>query len=126
MNRFKFRVWDIDQKYYLNQDGEYCFYLNHNDFQFPVPLSECLRDTKRYIVQQFTGLTDTNNKEIYEGDILTNEFVNPENQTVIYENGKFTVTNITIGCNDLFDEISQSAVHRIIGNIFENPELLKS
>jgi len=110
----KFRAWDIKNKTWSK-------WIRENSLAPGIDLAA----DENFVFQQYTGLKDNEGNEIYEGDILTNNFVNPDNQIVIYENGKFTVTDITIGCNDLFDEISQSARHRIIGNIFDNPELLK-
>jgi len=56
-NRFKFRVWDFTIKRFdtqIYQVGE----------QFGHP-SSC-----DWIAQQYTGLTDSNDNPIYEGDIL--------------------------------------------------------
>ena len=84
-------------------------------------------------VGQFTGLKDKNGKEIYVGDIIKWITIGEEggnfedigvetdmgNHEVIFENGKFTTTkpNIPIG------HINKRC--EVIGNKFENPELLK-
>ena len=69
-------------------------------------------------VGQFTGLKDKNGKEIYEGDILTDEF---ESIGVVeWRDGAFVV-NFQI--TDCFDDLYQMWS---IGNIHDNPELLKT
>lgn len=71
-------------------------------------------------VGQFTGLTDKNGKEIYEGDVLSKEpFLK-----VTFENGGFCFSNDLLSGSD---RLSQERVGRlsIISNIHENPELCK-
>jgi len=70
MRELKFRVWDLEKKFYLNQDDEFHFYEPDRGWQCPIPLCECLRDKKRYVVQQYTGVRDENNYLIFEGDII--------------------------------------------------------
>jgi len=70
-------------------------------------------------LMQFTGLRDKNDKEIYEGYICKSQYFLPGE--VIFKNGSF-----------LFCDITQSDVEsvypdnewEVIGNKFENPELL--
>ena len=78
-----------------------------------------------YDWMQFTGLTDKNGKEIYEGDILRHRFEDYEdwsNYRVVYEDAAFIAREIkpphhfTLGKNSNFE---------VIGNVFENPELIE-
>jgi uncharacterized phage protein (TIGR01671 family) len=97
MREFKFRVWDLEKKFYLNQDDEFHFYEPDRGWQCPIPLCECLRDKKRYVVQQYTGMRDENNYLIFEGDIVKYitwhgryDGVSETSQSVVrFQNGAF-------------------------------------
>lgn len=66
--------------------------------------------------QQFTGLKDKNGKEIYEGDIMSSEMGNGR-ITWVECSGKFVLE----GDNFL---INPWDGYEVIGNIFENKDLL--
>lgn len=68
---------------------------------------------------QFTGLLDKNGKEIYESDLL--KYPNGDVVVVIFHKGTFCY-KMSEHNYHIFDETQIE----IIGNIYENPELLKS
>ena len=85
-------------------------------------------------IGQFTGLSDYDRVEIFEGDIVKCSYTHPvdigsfdgpkeQEETVIgaveYRNGCFFIGVYDIGCFDI-DEME------VIGNIHDNPELLKT
>ena len=69
----------------------------------------CLSGTKWY---QYTGLKDTHDKEIFEGDILENEY--GRRASVKWDFASLAALQ------------KQSHRATIIGNIYETPELLES
>ena len=74
-----------------------------------------------YILMQYTGLKDKNGVEIYEGDVLKNTTVN-FNHIFVIEWGN--VGFILTGKDNKYITAKYSNKCRIIGNIYENPELL--
>lgn len=97
-------------------------------------------------VGQYTGLHDKNGKEIYEGDIVEFKDVGEEGYEykegfdfdniaqVVYENGIYTLSNFgetdnshyATNCTDeeRLEEVLRNGNCEVIGNIYENKELL--
>ena len=76
-------------------------------------------------LMQYSGLTDMMEKEIYEGDILFESF-GERYYKVVFENGSFRAEfegEFEEHSFDLIDVVAQGC--KIVGNIYENPELLK-
>lgn len=79
-------------------------------------------------VSEFTGLYDKNGKRIFEGDIITanvgqseneDEYLSSTNIVVSFENGYFYPFAIACGWRSWVTDIE------VIGNKWDNPELLK-
>lgn len=80
-------------------------------------------------VGQYTGLTDKNGKKIFEGDILKDHsFTIDDFSKVVYdtENAQFSLAD----CDEICDTMEEWERYRedyeIVGNVYDNPELLES
>jgi len=110
----KFRAWDDGAMIYSHNN-----IINHSNIQLQWFFRTIRQDA---IVMQFTGLLDKNGKEIYEGDIvLPVKFKDIPNIVEYVANGFYRVKKH----NDKFyyNPLGTCEV-RIIGNIYETPELL--
>jgi hypothetical protein len=114
MNReIKFRVWDKRETKGMSTQNMLYNAQSHGLWQDFV-------DYPGYELMQYTGLNDINGKQIYEGDIIRGLFdfgpagFNEEILIVTWDNERGYQWNYW----DL-------STIEVIGNIFENPELLK-
>lgn len=113
----KFRVWDLKYKYYCTNLG--FLGLDCDGILCNIQSSSIKND---YIIQQFTGLIDKNGKEIYEGDIIKNFNYIGE---VKFKNGGYFVSQDKLTRPGELLGYGQIYWDEVIGNIFENPELLQ-
>lgn len=82
-------------------------------------------EIEEFILMQSTGLKDKNGQEIFEGDILgTKDGL--LNGFVEYRKDLGMWTNTLIRYNNFERLGSVASDRKIIGNVFENPELLEA
>ena len=126
--KLKFRAWIGDRMEYqvmVGQLGSFFTYQDPND-------SACAINT-RYTdstpIMQYTGFKDKNGKEIYDGDIIKfgTSLVIYE---VIFTNGTsehscFNGWGLINIDSKLRYHLNDRNFYEIIGNIYENPELIK-
>ena len=125
--KIKFRAWDKEKKEWIYiglasmcgiVDGHLRqFYAKNSGHDLDIPSLGNEEYPRLYILMQFTGLKDKNGKEIYEGNVVETEAFIDE---VIFKDCVFTTKH---------SENNQPLmVHNnleIIGNIYDNPELIK-
>jgi phage protein len=128
MNRdIKFRAWVKDRKaifevVLINYVTKKVTYLFERVGHLLNIRHEKFNDIE---LMQYSGLTDMMEKEIYEGDILFESF-GERYYKVVFENGSFRAEfegDFEEHSFDLIDVVAQGC--KIVGNIYENPELLK-
>lgn len=110
MREIKFRVYDQINKvmYTPELDKEIC-----NLWAIPKAQGGVL-SYPNGVLMQYTGLKDNNGIEIYEGDIVDFGGLG----IVKYDEDRFYVD-----CGNVHTRVSKQ--HKVIGNIYENPELLE-
>ena len=124
MRTIKFRIWNGKKILFPNQITKYAnceLGINYAKEYTPEGVY-ILRNPSKIHLMQFTGLYDKNGKEIYEGDILEDSL--GRRKVVEYYQDGFWLNASLEGA-----EWSLRLTHKsskIIGNIYENAELLKS
>ena len=118
MREIKFRAWDDYTKTMLTWE------------QIKSGCEMDFFDLISFKKMQYIGLKDKNDKEIYEGDIVkcAADFID-EIAAVVYEpNGHYPAFEMEpfpdVECNGFSYFMNEGTVE-VIGNIYENPELLK-
>ena len=82
------------------------------------------QDEEDFILMQFTGLKDKNGKPIFEGDVVSWGGSNYGFGCVVYEGYSFVV-KYKLGEVEDTMYFNHPDAYTIIGNIYENPDLLK-
>lgn len=118
----KFRAWDVHEKKMFTNDQLIIWngnvYANDNS-ELNVNNLKGWSIDEKYLMQ-FTGLKDKNGKEVFEGDIVL--IYSEKISKVFYSQGSFCV-DILNGGTPLHAFSSKQL--EVIGNIYENLELLE-
>lgn len=129
----KFRIWDKDMKkmricgtdthdsMYFDQDGNASYYNLQNG------CGSLPDGSGTYDLMQFTGLRDKNGREIYEGDIMQDSDDCYNIVEWSSECGAWLVRTVMADGSQGYTEhlADYNGVWKVIGNIYENPELLE-
>jgi len=136
MREIKFRVWDNQNNDWLIKQRieDHPVELLYSDHKFYI--SHSLDNLDDYTIQQYTGLKDKNGNDIYEGDILCYLFdgasypKEAKDEILIC---KWQQKNAWYVFNETLEEDSNEYYwleikdnYQVIGNIFENSELLEN
>lgn len=131
MREIKFRVFDkasrLNAMHIVGEDSHDSFWIDSdNVFHYRnLQNGEGSGECGDYILMQYTGLKDKNGKEIYEGDIIS---FGDNKAVVFYEHAKFRVKYRYYNNCYCYDDLSDVLYHNkveVIGNIYENKELIK-
>ena len=134
MRELKFRAWfHANPKDYVYQRGKL---LNPDQMFIDSYPGECFRfahEGQPVELMQYTGLKDKNGKEIYEGDILLadEDYVNGDIEMKLQikwdaEKAGFYLYDINMEDGAEDDEFyALNNCYQVIGNIYENPALMK-
>jgi uncharacterized phage protein (TIGR01671 family) len=130
MNRpIKFRVWNKEEKFWVADGLEMDLYYSAKVgcFMFDNDSYDLARENVEFV--QFTGLLDKNGKEIYEGDLITNIWQDSESIFEVKWNlYGFRLQSVTerfeMSKGEWRDCPTHIELSEVIGNIYENPELI--
>lgn len=129
MREIKFRAWHKSSVTNGSPYMDYILYLDNVGINDQIKIAE----DRNWILMQYTGLKDKNGKKIYEGDIVKYGYADFEEDKTIHKIKYFAdndypafdfVPNLGCDCNGLAYAMAEGEIE-IIGNIYENPELLK-
>jgi uncharacterized phage protein (TIGR01671 family) len=135
----KFRVWNLKDKSWDNpamlEVWDASGKLEPSSYIKTGGLNPIYQPIENYIIQQYTGLKDRNNKDIFEGDILASRVhEKPCNYIVKWSSHRNNYCGFAL--NPVMKDPPRVTFHihdfscwmaegfEVIGNIFDNPELL--
>ena len=132
MREIKFRAF-VDNKMYKvvgldlwsDSVSEHTFTIWDDDLDDSIEL-----DTTEFGLMQYTGLKDKNGKEIYEGDIVKYNYNNQVYQDV-YAKVEYSIAGFRLNADYISRHLSRhirianTDYSEVVGNIYENPELLE-
>ena len=135
MRDLKFRAWDHVDSVMLFADLGELQDLNGEWTAWDLPIDSPTNTGTPFDVMQFTGLNDKNGVDIYEGVIVDDAFDCGQLKIISWDNEKACFIDTTIMKPPIYKNmkphscplsISTSTITngKIIGNIYENAELL--
>jgi uncharacterized phage protein (TIGR01671 family) len=130
MRTLKFRVWDKIMKRWWCEDSQY-LQMDGKKIH-PAPWSTLSADLpdEHIVIQQYTGLKDTNGKDIYEGDIIQLEG-SPISYSIEWDKYQWAINaHGALGYDPDWNiqPFNHCVYERaiVVGNVFETPELLEA
>lgn len=114
----KFRIWDKRNLQWATD-----FYIIPETGKLWCENAAFIPDD--FVIMQYTNLKDGNNKELYEGDLIDyKDYMFLESPYLVeFHNGFFGIKH---KIDNTIYPIDPEYYFEIIGNVFENPELLET
>lgn len=127
--KIKFRIWDTNIQEYLECFGDMFYHLPYGDEEIcgeaNLESLSYLASKDNMILQQFTGLYDINDKEIYEGDIIKITDLNGETKIhEVFYSERWAQFEARFTGNGLSYYLIKYDKFEVIGNVFENSNLI--
>lgn len=122
MNK-EFRVWDVEEKCWIPQ---ILWMINSKGELYTWDKGEqrYIKETIKYELCQYVGLKDKKGKKIFDGDVVEYKGCTPRAIFIVENHGaEFELSDCSKGTGHRC--IYDNNDYQIIGNIRENPELLK-
>jgi len=134
MKEIKFRIWNGKEwlqddhelaKYVIDREGKVFFITKYKFEDVVLPYEDKVE------INLYTGMKDNKGQDIYEGDIIKfvpafsiREKYNLSHKDII---GKvyWSAGAFRVKAGDLVIELADCLHKKVIGNIYENPELLE-
>ena len=122
MRDVKFRVWNTETNKMITNVKEMGVFALQSIYSIDEFL--VIPTNEKYPLMQYTGLKDKNGVEIYEGDIIKYDF-NELNYRIEFLNAEFIARRFYENIENLYPtEFDYGKECEVIGNIYENKELL--
>lgn len=117
----KFKVWDKENKEWIELTGDTFLCYSNEKFEVIEGDEHYAATIKKVEIVEFTGLIDKNGTEIYESDIVKLPLCKDDIAT--FEGG---CPNYRLRGGSGYYELGNCNPYcfEVIGNIFENPELI--
>lgn len=112
MREIKFRAWDGKRML----DNPTFEFFNHGRDGRAVMMAD---ENENVEIMQYTGLKDKNGKEIYEGDVVEGQKDFYPRSVIGFEDGSFVIKQTPLAKW----KVSHFEL-KVIGNIYESPELI--